>query len=267
MGRWNDKTFDYMTDFVSVVIVCILLSFAVYWAIQKPIFWLRGVDVSVYGNQEAIKASLLADQLKGTIKGTFFTVDIQKIRDALKEIPWVRQVAVKREWPNRLQLNLYLYKPAALWGDEEVLAQDGTIFPANQAIAESEGELPRINGLKKDSAKIYQRFLDFEKVCEKYGFKAISLNLNPLSGWELTFKRPDTKNIEVIFKGTDTEEIMDKRLERILKSLPQMSNHFGAHPTRIDARYERGVAVERPEQETTLQDEAEKAETELNNDK
>lgn len=247
MSKWSDKTFNFLTDFVSILIILVLLVFAAWWAIQKPVFWLRGIDVVVHGNQEAITAPVVAEKLKGKISGTFFTVDISKIRDTLKEIPWVKDVSVKRERPNRLKIFLYLHKPVALWGEQEVLSQDGVIFEENQAVAESEGELPHIYGPPELSAKIYQQYLDFDKICQPRELKIVSLTLTPMSGWFLVFKNSESKTVEVVFKGSDTNQAMSLRLERILNMMPQMKDHLGAHPRKIDARYTKGVAVQRPE--------------------
>lgn len=262
MSKWSDKTFNFLTDLVSILIILVLMSLAIYWAMQKPVFWLRGIDVVVHGNQEAITASMLADKLKGKIRGTYFTVDISEIRDTLKEIPWVKDVSVKREWPNRLKIFLYLYKPVALWGDQEVLSQDGVIFEENQAVAESEGKLPHIYGPSELSAEIYQQYLDFNKVCEARGLEIVALTLSPMSGWTLVFKNPEGKNVDILFKGSDTNQTMIVRLERILKAMPQIKEHFGTHPRKIDARYAKGVAVQRPEIEPEP-DEAEVLETEI----
>ena len=72
MSKWSDKTFNFLTDFVSILIILVLLVFAAWWAIQKPVFWLRGIDVVVHGNQEAITAPVVAEKLKGKISGTFY---------------------------------------------------------------------------------------------------------------------------------------------------------------------------------------------------
>ena len=75
----------------------------------------------------------------------------------------------------------------------------------------------------------------------------MSLTLSPMSGWFLVFKNSEDKNVEVVFKGSDTNQAMSLRLERILNMMPQMKDHLGTHPRKIVARYTKGVAVQRPE--------------------
>ncbi len=249
MGNWSTRTLNAFTDIIAVVVMLVLLGWALYWAAQKPVFWLRGIEVEIQGNKEALSAPVLAENLKDKVIGTYFTVDLNMMKDQLMTLPWVQKASVFRLWPNRLKIALTLHKPVALWGSDEVLAQDGAIFVANQAVAESDGPLPRIYGPKQKSADVYHAYLGFDKLCAKYGYEIASLTLSELSGWTLTFKKPGGKNIEVVFKAKDTPSNMEKKLEDILTGLPQIVSYFGQTPVRMDARYEKGVAVVRPEPE------------------
>ena len=72
--------------------------------------------------------------------------------------------------------SLYLHKPVALWGEQEVLSQDGVIFEENQAVAESEGELPHIYGPPELVQKFTSSTLDFDKICQPRELKIVSLD-------------------------------------------------------------------------------------------
>ena len=81
------------------------------------------------------------------IKGNFFTADLEEVRVAFESVPWVRQAAVRREWPNKLIVVIEEHKPLGTWGE------DGTpglgerrFFTANLAEAEEDGDLPDFNG-------------------------------------------------------------------------------------------------------------------------
>ena len=246
MSKWSDKTFNFLTDFVSILIILVLLVLPPGGQSRNR-FLVKGNRCCGSRQSRSHHGPRCCRKIKRQDQRNFFTVDISKIRDTLKEIPWVKDVSVKREWPNRLKIFLYLHKPVALWGEQEVLSQDGVIFEENQAVAESEGELPHIYGLPELSAKIYQQYLDFDKICQPRELKIVSLTLTPMSGWFLVFKNSESKTVEVVFKGSDTNQAMSLRLERILNMMPQMKDHLGTHPRKIDARYTKGVAVQRPE--------------------
>ncbi len=258
MGGWSTRTFNFLTDTMAVVIILILLCWGIHWAAQKPVFWLRGIDVEVQGNKEAVSARLVADQLKGAVTGTYFTANLDAVRDKLVDIPWVKNVSVYREWPNRLKIVLRLHRPVAVWGNDRLMAEDGTVFVANQALAEeTQGPLPKIFGPVERDAEIYQRYLDFEKICKDHGYEMASLNLSELAGWNLSFKKPQArKNIEITFKASESPSEMDKKLDEILTGMPRIKDYFGAMPSKLDARYEKGFAVVKPEEEPETAEES-----------
>lgn len=247
MKRWSDNTFRALTDFCWTLIVLIMLCASLWWLIQRPYFWLRGIDVSVVGNTSVISSQTVAEKLRGNVTGTYFTADIRRIRDAVVDIPWVKDVSVTRVWPNRIAVELVLHKAVALWGDGEVLTESGKIFVTNTAVADSDGTLPRLKGPEKEAAVIYERFLAMEKIGRKYDTTVRSLEMDEFKGWTLGIKRGQSAGTDIVFGTLETEVGMEGKLSRILAELPKMKAYFGAEPTRIDARYDRRVAVVRPE--------------------
>lgn len=227
----------------------ILLASAVFWFIQRPVFVLKGMDVQVVGNKDAISAQETAQVLNGHIRGTYFTANLEQIGEALKKMPWVRDVSVSRVWPNQLEATLYLHTPIAVWGDGQLLAEDGTLFVANQEIAENKGALPKIFGPVSLRMDIYRQYQNFENICKRRGFELISLDYSEFSGWTLKFKRPEGKVIRLILKKGETSAVMEERLVHAFDVLPEIAARLGAEPTDLDARYEKGIAVVKPQPE------------------
>ena len=64
------------------------------------------------------------------VRNGFFAVDLDAMRAALAELPWVRSVEVRKRWPDRLEVALVEYKPLARWGEDRMLSENGEIFPA-----------------------------------------------------------------------------------------------------------------------------------------
>ena len=198
MRRWSASTFSLFADVFGVLFTLLILTSAVYWFVQRPVFLLKGVDVQVEGNKDAINVKDVAQVLDGHIHGNYFTADLSEIADQLKRIPWVRDVSIGRVWPNQLQATLYLHRPIAVWGDEKLLAEDGTLFVANQEIAESKGALPKIFGPVDRRMEIYKQYQAFEDTCKKLGYDVTSLTYSEYSGWTLHFKRPEGKVIKLV---------------------------------------------------------------------
>lgn len=236
---------NFLSDAMLMLVVLALLATGLVWLSHKPIFWLRGIDVEVLGNQEAITAPALVEHLKDKVSGTYFTADIESLATELKKLPWVKKASVYRQWPNKLKLSLMLHHPLAVWGDDQLLAEDGTIFVANQDLVDS--SLPKIFGPEEKSAEIYELYLELDKTCKESNYEMASLSFSQLSGWLVSFRKPNGKNVEVVFKSSEKPTNMERKLKEIMIGLPKMTEYFGAQPERIDARYHKGVAVAKPE--------------------
>ena len=52
MRRWSASTFSLFADVFGVLFILLILTSAVYWFVQRPVFLLKGVDVQVEGNKD-----------------------------------------------------------------------------------------------------------------------------------------------------------------------------------------------------------------------
>jgi cell division protein FtsQ len=70
--------------------------------------------------------------LPAALKGNFFSLNLDAVRGALEKLPWVRKVAVRRQWPDRLEISIEEHKPVARWGDGrgELVNSYGEVFAA-----------------------------------------------------------------------------------------------------------------------------------------
>src|SRR5678816_2292351 len=66
---------------------------------------------------------------------------IDELRAALEQVPWVRRAAVRRVWPDRLEVSLEEQVPLARWGAEALVNTYGERFAG--AVG---GELPLFVG-------------------------------------------------------------------------------------------------------------------------
>lgn len=60
--------------------------------------------------------------------GTFMTVDVNAIQNQISAMPWIRQVTVRKQWPDELKIHLVEYVPYARWNDQNMVDQEGRVF-------------------------------------------------------------------------------------------------------------------------------------------
>src|SRR5579862_3911636 len=108
---------------------------AVHYAVRLPGFPLREVQIT-----QAL-AHVTPDQVEAIvsreIKGNFFTLDLEQARAGFEKLPWVRNVNVRRQWPDRLEVTLEEHVPLGRWGNAALVNTYGEIF-----VAAYDGKLP-----------------------------------------------------------------------------------------------------------------------------
>lgn len=61
--------------------------------------------------------------------GTFMTQDVNIIQTQIEQrLPWIKQVSVRKQWPDELKIHLVEYVPIARWNDQHMVDAEGNTF-------------------------------------------------------------------------------------------------------------------------------------------
>ncbi|MFZ3174785.1 MAG: FtsQ-type POTRA domain-containing protein, partial [Thiobacillus sp.] len=125
-----------------------LLSYgAVSWVVAQPWFALRSIEVKTpVAHVTEAQIRLVAER---QVRGTFFTVDLEGVRNSLEKLPWVREARVERRWPDTLVVSLTEHVPLARWNDNALINEAGEVF-----VAAADTRLPRLSGPEDSSAEV-----------------------------------------------------------------------------------------------------------------
>ena len=52
--------------------------------------------------------------------GTFMSQNVDVIQQQIERLPWIKQVSVRKQWPDELKIHLVEYVPVARWNDQNV---------------------------------------------------------------------------------------------------------------------------------------------------
>ncbi len=164
---------------------------------------------------------------------SLLNLDVNELSQRIEALPWIDKAAVRREWPNRIQVMVEEHQPLARWGNNGYLNQrlDSFIAPQIEVLA----ELPRLSGPVGTEEKVWQMWQQLVEILAFNGYQGQDLQLTPRHAWTLRLDN----GIELVLGRSDTEA----RLQRFLTAWPQVSNtKKGA--ARIDLRYDTGFAVQ-----------------------
>ncbi|WP_294770795.1 cell division protein FtsQ/DivIB [uncultured Rhodoferax sp.] len=211
------------------------------WVSRLPLFDLQGISVT--GDVNHNNAATLRANVAPGLAGTFFTVDLARVRSAFEAVPWVRHAVVRREFPNRLRVDLQEHLPVAYWGGESesrLINAQGEVFEANVGEVEQEG-LPRLSGPEGQSAEVLAMYRTLAPLFQGRDIPLEQLDLTGRGSWRA---RLDTgASLEL---GRGSVDDVDARTQRFLKTLTQVTSRY-ARPLQAlesaDLRYENGYAL------------------------
>jgi cell division protein FtsQ len=149
---------------------------ATNWVVAQPWFALTTLEVKTpVAHVTEAQIRLVADR---RVRGTFFTVDLERVRESLEKLPWVREARVERRWPDTLLVSLVEQVPLARWNDNALVNKEGEVF-----VAAAGGNLPRLSGPEDSSAEVVAAFRRYQTALAPLDMHIAELRLSPRRAW------------------------------------------------------------------------------------
>ncbi|MDX8378731.1 MAG: cell division protein FtsQ/DivIB [Gallionella sp.] len=208
-----------------------------YYVVHLP-HWLPIKQVRLVSTPVHVLPSAVQAIIQKKVRGNFLTVNIDELRRALAQLTWVRNVGIRREFPNTLALKLEEHQPLARWNDRALINLQGEVFAA-----QTTQKLPRLMGPQGEAAEVAQHYKKFNQQLSVLSLQISKLVLSPRHAWQLYLS-----NRMVVELGG---KAMQQRLSRFVVVYPYI---FGvapqdklpamlAHIKFVDMRYRHGLAV------------------------
>lgn len=227
----RNRTTQVLIAVFSIAVIGVA-GFGLHLAVQKvnsqQIEKVRIEGVLTYVSEEEVKATIGAD-----VSTSLMSVDLNRIKEKLEAMPWVRQAEVQRQWPNALQIRIEEEIAIARWGQRQLLNQQGQVFQPERI--EESLQLPLLVGPKESEAKVMRQYQEFNQLLYPLGERIRDLTLNNSGSYELTL----TNGVRVKLGREDL-------LERLRRLVMFLQSEFGRDlqgVESIDLRYRNGVAV------------------------
>lgn len=211
------------------------------WIARLPVFDITGI--TVVGDVSHNSVVNLRANVTPRLGGTFFTIDLGRVRSTFENVPWVRKAVVQREFPNRLLVKLQEHKAVAYWGGEgelQLINSFGEVFEANVGEVDQD-TLPRLNGPQGQSMDVLAMYRALVPQ-----FAAMDMTLDEVV---LTERGSWTAQLDTgadIALGRGSVEEVQVRVQRFLKTLTQVTGRYGRRANSLesaDLRHENGYAL------------------------
>jgi len=209
---------------------------ATAWMVRQPVFALRQIVVT--GSLSQVNPANLEAVVREELRGNFFTMQLADACTSLQRVPWVRSVALRRQWPNRLEIFVIEHAPLARWNDDALVDKEGEVF-----VADYDGDLPQFTGPDGTAGEVTARFVEFGAALDRAGLAIGEIRLSARGGWEL--KTAMAPELTIALGRSEPGERLARFIDYYAKSVGALTR-AGARVEYADLRYRNGFAARVP---------------------
>jgi cell division protein FtsQ len=179
-------------------------------------------------SQEELKRAVVS-----SLKGGFFSVDLERIERALEALPWIATASVRRQWPDTLLIKIIEQEAIARWGKDGLLNPHGEVFYPRDTL--NRRELPVLYGPEGRERELIARFRRILRTLLPAGLKLRALVEDDRRAWHLLLANGIPVALGRIEPG--------KRVERFVHIYPRILAPKASEIAGIDLRYTNGFSV------------------------
>jgi cell division protein FtsQ len=212
----------------------LLLYGVTRYVLQLPVFPLRAVELTAM--PQRVPEEAIAKTVREQVSGNFFTVDLDRTRQAFEKLPWVRKVSVRRKFPWSLEVEIEEQVTLAHWNGTELVNTHGEVFAGKV-----EEELPAFIGQPDSSLQVTQMYAELSKALEPIGQRIVQISLSPRYAWQV--KLDGGLVLEL------GREEVQQRMARFVAVYPYSLAPMARSVRRVDLRYRNGFAAYLPGRE------------------
>lgn len=163
----------------------------------------------------------------------FFRVDVDAVRRAVRQLPWVKTVSVRRAWPASLHIAVIEREPIARWRTRGLIGRDGTLFFPTDAGAFR--GLVRLAGPEGSEPQVLAHYREFARVLAPIGSGIRAVHLDARGAWKLQLD----DGIELVLGRSPERDHLARFARALHRALASRLDRI----ERIDLRYANGFAV------------------------
>ncbi len=193
-----------------------------------PIRWLE-----INGSFQRVSAEQLRASLTPLVSSSFFTLDLQALRDAADRNSWVSAIKVQKRWPDTVVVEVEEFVPFAHWNRGQLISSRGEAF----SVPEADGlrGLPWLYGPEDRLDQVLKHWTEFNDELAPAGLEIQQMTLDQRGSWSMVLNNGTSVHL-----GRDAAW---ERLQRLMSGWDALLQGQMAPPRDVDLRYTNGFAV------------------------
>ncbi|MCU7933147.1 MAG: cell division protein FtsQ/DivIB [Candidatus Thiodiazotropha sp. (ex Codakia rugifera)] len=189
--------------------------------------------VGVDGEIKYQKKEGLERVVAQAVNGSFFSIDLVKMRNRVEQLPWVESASIRRVWPDTLQVKVVEQVPLAYWGEEAMVSRQGVIFKPE--VLPHLPDLVTLVGEASSASNITRDYLRMRTLLGTVGLKLKHVWVDARQAWRIRIG-------DGLLVQLGRRDVMP-RLSRFVQLYPFLMNQAGKELESVDLRYTNGFSV------------------------
>lgn len=216
--------------YAAALLILLLFGFGVFKLLDPRTLPIK--QVSVKGDFQHLSTAGLQERANEAVRGGFFNVNVEAIQKLLLEEPWIREVSVKRIWPDKIMVSIREQAAVAQWNDGALLNDNAQIFsPETDTFPKN---IPLLRGPENTHVQMLSRYQHLQAALPEE-LRIAEITLSDRRSWHIGF----VDGPHVYLGRTNVE----RRIARFIDHVPgKLGDHFDRIRS-IDMRYTNGFAV------------------------
>lgn len=196
-----------------------------------PVEWLEVEGEIRRTSAEQVQAAVVVHASQG-----FFAVDLENVRRAVVELPWIESAEVRRRWPDTLVIQVGEHRPVARWNDMRLVNHRGDYFSVPGA-NELQG-LPWLEGPDSRLKDVLDMWVFMHRELAAINAGIEHVKLDERGAWEVRLSSGVTLRLG--------REEPAGRVRRYVKVADELRGLREFAPEIVDLRHTNGLAVRWP---------------------
>lgn len=203
-----------------------------WWLWQPENLPVRTLRVS--GTLRHVSGDELRTTVLPLVRNGFMRMDLEVVRAALERLPWVYSAEVRRDWPDRLLIDIREQQVLARWAEGGLVNPEGGVFRPVEAIAEN--SLPLLKGPEGTAVMLTAHFIELQRALLPLALTITRIEMDERRAWHVGLDN----GVELVLGRSEHPA----RLERFTRAWPRILEPRTAQIARVDLRYTNGFAVQ-----------------------
>ena len=232
-AMWHSAAaLNRVSDLLVAAAGLLALYSVIRFAIVQPVFAMR--EIRVGGSTAHVTLEQVEAIARRDVHGTFFTLDLVRLRTSFEKLPWVRKVDIRRSWPDRIDVAIEEHQPLARWGNVGLVNRQGEVFEAAY-----DASLPVFVGPAGTSREVALQYDSLRRAFLSIGREPVHVQLSQRRAWRVQLD--DGMTLEI------GREQVESRLKRFLSAYQHTLVPLNRRIGYVDLRYANGFAARVPE--------------------